>query len=125
MIKELFHWIWELIKDLFTFKWKYLAYDVQNLYWYLVYGFTYSDIQDMDKYIGKRIAKMLEKFNSNTVEFVINTQNDKSIKDLNEMQHLAELMWTQEFEDLKFETQEHLQNRFQNLLKKYFFHLWF
>ena len=125
MIKELFYWIWELIKDLFTFKWKYLAYDIQNLYWYLIYGFTYSDIQDMDKYIGKRIAKMLEKFNSNTVEFVINTQNEKSIKDLNEMQHLAELMWTQEFEDLKFETQEHLQNRFQNLLKKYFFHLWF
>ena len=125
MIKELFYWIWELIKDLFTFKWKYLVYDVQNLYWYLIYGFTYSDIQDMDKYIGKRMAKMLEKFNSNTVEFVINTQNDKSIKDLREMQHLAELMWTQEFEDLKFETQEHLQNRFQNLLKKYFFHLWF
>ena len=125
MIKELFYWIWELIKDLFTFKWKYLVYDVQNLYWYLIYGFTYSDIQDMDKYIGKRIAKMLEKFNSNTIEFIINTQNDKSIKDLREMQHLAELMWTQEFEDLKFETQEHLQNRFQNLLKKYFFHLWF
>ena len=125
MIKELFYWIWELIKDLFTFKWKYLAYDIQNLYWYLIYGFTYSDIQDMDKYIGKRIAKMLEKFNSNTIEFIINTQNDKSIKDLREMQHLAELMWTQEFEDLKFETQEHLQNRFQNLLKKYFFHLWF
>lgn len=125
MIKELFHWIWELVKDLFTFKWKYLVYDIQNLYWYLIYGFTYSDIQDMDKYIGKRIAKMLEKFNSNTVEFVINTQNDKSIKDLREMQHLAELMWTQEFEDLKLETQEHLQNRFQNLLKKYFFHLWF
>lgn len=125
MIKELFHWIWELVKDLFTFQWKYLAYDIQNLYWYLIYGFTYSDIQDMDKYIGKRMAKMLEKFNSNTVEFVINVQNDKSIKDLKEMQHLAELMWTQEFEDLKFETQEHLQNRFQNLLKKYFFHLWF
>ena len=125
MIKELFHWIWELVKDLFTFKWKYLVYDIQNLYWYLIYGFTYSDIQDMDKYIGKRIAKMLEKFNSNTIEFIINTQNDKSIKDLKEMQHLAELMWTQEFEDLKFETQEHLQNRFQNLLKKYFFHLWF
>lgn len=125
MIKELFYWIYELVKDLFTFRWKYLAYDVQNLYWYLIYGFTYSDIQDMDKYIGKRMAKMLEKFNSNTVEFVINTQNDKSIKDLNEMQYLAELMWTQEFEDLKFETQEHLQNRFQNLLKKYFFRLWF
>ena len=125
MIKELFHCVWELVKDLFTFKWKYLVYDIQNLYWYLIYGFTYSDIQDMDKYIGKRIAKMLEKFNSNTVEFVINTQNDKSIKDLKEMQYLAELMWTQEFEDLKFETQEHLQNRFQNLLKKYFFHLWF
>ena len=125
MIKELFHWILEFVKDLFTFQWKYLAYDIQNLYWYLIYGFTYSDIQDMDKYIGKRMAKMLEKFNSNTIEFIINTQNDKSIKDLREMQHLAELMWTQEFEDLKFETQEHLQNRFQNLLKKYFFHLWF
>ena len=125
MIKELFTWIWEIIKDFFTLQWKYLAYDIQNLYWYLIYGFTYSDIQDMDKYIGKRIAKMLEKFNSNTVEFIINTQNDKSIKDLREMQHLAELMWTQEFEDLKLETQEHLQNRFQNLFKKYFFHLWF
>lgn len=122
MIKELFHCVCELIKDLFTFKWKYLAYDIQNLYWYLIYGFTYSDIQDMDKYIGKRIAKMLEKFNSNTIEF---RHNENNIKDLKEMQHLAELMWTQEFEDLKFETQEHLQNRFQNLLKKYFFHLWF
>lgn len=122
MIKELSYCICELIKDLFTFKWKYLAYDIQNLYWYLIYGFTYSDIQDMDKYIGKRIAKMLEKFNSNAIEF---RHNENNIKDLKEMQHLAELMWTQEFEDLKFETQEHLQNRFQNLLKKYFFHLWF
>ena len=122
MIKELSYCICELTKDLFTFKWKYLAYDIQNLYWYLIYGFTYSDIQDMDKYIGKRIAKMLEKFNSNAIEF---RHNQNNIKDLKEMQHLAELMWTQEFEDLKFETQEHLQNRFQNLLKKYFFHLWF
>ena len=122
MIKELSYCICELTKDLFTFKWKYLAYDIQNLYWYLIYGFTYSDIQDMDKYIGKRIAKMLEKFNSNAIEF---RHNENNIKDLKEMQHLAELMWTQEFEDLKFETQEHLQNRFQNLLKKYFFHLWF
>lgn len=122
MFKELFYCVCELIKDLFTFKWKYLAYDIQNLYWYLIYGFTYSDIQDMDKYIGKRIAKMLEKFNSNAIEF---RHNENNIKDLKEMQHLAELMWTQEFEDLKFETQEHLQNRFQNLLKKYFFHLWF
>ena len=47
MIKELFHWVWELVKDLFTFKWKYLIYDIQNLYWYLIYGFTYSDIQDI------------------------------------------------------------------------------
>lgn len=122
MIKELSYCICELIKDLFTFKWKYLAYDIQNLYWYLIYGFTYSDIQDMDKYIGKRIAKMLEKFNSNAIEF---RHNENNIKDLKEIQHLAELMWTQEFEDLKFETQENLQNRFQNLLKKYFFHLWF
>lgn len=122
MIKELFYCVCELAKDLFTFKWKYLTYDIQNLYWYLIYGFTYSDIQDMDKYIGKRIAKMLEKFNSNAIEF---RHNQNNIKDLKEMQHLAELMWTQEFEDLKFETQEHLQNRFQNLLKKYFFHLWF
>ncbi len=125
MIKELFYWIWELVKDLFTFKWKYLAYDVQNLYWYLIYGFTYSDIQDMDKYIGKRIAKMLSKFISNTIGYPDGITNEQYIKDLREMQHLAELMWTQEFEDLKFETQEHLQNRFQNLLKKYFFHLWF
>ena len=64
MIKELFYCVCELAKDLFTFKWKYLTYDIQNLY-------------------------------------------------------------CQEFEDLKFETQEHLQNRFQNLFKKYFFHLWF
>lgn len=122
MIKELFHCVWELVKDLFTFKCKYLVYDIQNLYWYLIYGFTYSDIQDMDKYIGKRIAKMLEKFNSNVIEF---GHSENNIKDLKEMQHLAELMWTQEFEDLKFETQEHLQNRFQNLFKKYFFYLWF
>ena len=125
MIKELFHWIWELVKDVFTFKWKYLLYDIQNLYWYLIYGFTYSDVQDMDKYIGTRIGKMLEKFVPSTVGFPDKMTHEHYIKDLQELEKLATLLWTPEFEDLKWQTQDNLKNRFENLLKKYFFHLWF
>jgi len=125
MIKELFKWIFEIFKDFFTLRWKYLVYDIQNLYWYLIYGFTYSDIQDMDKYLANRISIMLSKFIENTVGYPDNITPKCYKKDLQELADLASFVYSDEFEDLKSKTQDIKKNRFKNLLSKYWFHLWF
>ena len=123
MIRELFTWIWEIIKDFFTLQWKYLVYDIQNLWWYLIYGFAYSDIQDMDKYLANRISMMLPKFIENTIGYPDNTTPEFYKKDLKELVDLVNFIYSDKFEDLKFTTQDIKHNRFKNLLSKYWFHL--
>lgn len=125
MIKELFKWVFEIIKDFFTLRWKYLAYDIQNLYWYLIYGFTYSDIQDMDKYLAHKLSVMLPKFIRNTVGYPDNMTPESYKKDLEELADLASFIYSNKFEDSKWKTQNIKKNRFKNLLSKYWFHLWF
>lgn len=126
MIKELWKWIWELIRDLFTFEWSHLAYDIQNIWWYLIYGFAFSDIQDMDAYLTKKTNKMLDKFIKYHFAFPYWDKDSKQYdKDLYEMKHLSSILFTVEFEDLKPQTQVKLQNRYVNLLKKYYYTLWF
>ena len=123
MIKELFKWIFEIIKDFLTLRWKYLVYDIQNLYWYLIYGFSYSDVQDMDKYLSNKISIMLPKFIENTVGYPDNMTPESYKKDLQELADLASFVYSNEFEDLKWKTQDIKKNRFKNLLLKYWFHL--
>lgn len=125
MIKELFIWIWEIIKDFFTLQWKYLVYDIQNLWWYLIYGFTYSDIQDMDKYLASKMSIMLPKFIKNTINYPDNKTRESYKKDLQELLDLSIFIYSDKFENLKITTQGIKYNRFKNLLSKYWFHLWF
>ena len=125
MIKELFIWIWEIIKDFFTLQWKYLVYDIQNLWWYLIYGFTYSDIQDMDKYLASKMSIMLPKFIKNTINYPDNKTRESYKKDLQELLDLSIFIYSDKFENLKITTKGIKYNRFKNLLSKYWFHLWF
>lgn len=126
MIKELWKWIWELIRDIFTFEWNHIIYDIQNIWWYLIYGFTFSDIQDMDSYLTKKTNKMLDKFIKYHFGFPHWDKDSMQYdKDLDEMKHLSSILFTAEFEDLKPQIQEKLQNRYVNLLKKYYYTLWF
>lgn len=126
MIKELWKWIWELIRDIFTFEWNHIIYNIQNIWWYLIYGFTYSDIQDMDTYLTKKINKMLDKFIKYHFGFPSWDKDSKQYnKDLEEMKQLSSILFTAEFEDLSLKTQEQFQNRYVNLLKKYYYTFWF
>ena len=125
MIKELWHWIWQLIKGLFTFKYSRISYDVTNLYWYLRYGFAYWDIQDMDQYLAQRINKMLPLFRKYTCGIPDQMSAKQYYDDLHQLEHLAGFIFTAEFEDLHWNEQINIKNRFLNLLKKHFYHLWF
>lgn len=124
MIKELLYWIKELLKSFFTFKWDRLSYDWTNFYWYLKYGYAYSAIADMDHYLVKRISEMLKQFNEHVIGYPDGMTYESFIKDLKELQRICETVSSDKFEDLKWQTQIHLKNRIENLLKKYLFHLW-
>ena len=82
MIKELLHWILQLIIGLFTLKPSRISYDFKNLYYYLRYGFAYWDIQDLDEYLTKRIAKMLPFIKWRFFE------NSKEYNEINELENL-------------------------------------
>lgn len=127
MIKELFYLLFEIIKDIFVLKWNYLGYDFKNLFWYLFYGFTYSDIQDLDVYLSSKISKTLEKY-------IIYSKNSYPIfeKDypnfllkINRIKHLSYIFSNQIEEDLNEEDKIKLREEFLNLLIKYYFYLWF
>lgn len=119
MIKELFHWTIQLIFGLFTFKPSRIKYDFTNLYWYLRYGFTYWDIQDLDEYLTKRIAKMIPFIKGRFFE------NSKEYHEIIELENLSNYIFSYDFENLNYNKQQKLRNRFTNLLKKYYFKLWF
>lgn len=121
MIKELFHWTIQLIFGLFTFKPSRIKYDFTNLYWYLRYGFTYWDIQDLDQYLTTKISKMLPFYRA----FSNQEWDNKQHGDLCELQDLSERIFTYEFEMSNPFEQIKLKNRFLNLLKEYYFSLWF
>lgn len=121
MIKELFHWTIQLIFGLFTFKPSRIKYDFANLYWYLRYGFTYWDIQDLDQYLTIKISKMLPFHRA----FSNQEWDSKKHIELCELQALSERIFTYEFEMLNPFEQIKLKNRFLNLLHKYYFSFWF
>lgn len=127
MIKELFCLLFEIIKDIFILKWNHLGYDFKNLFWYLFYGFTYSDIQDLDVYLSSKISKTLEKY-------IIYSKNSYPIfeKDcysfllkINRIRHLSYIFSNQADEDLSEDDKIKLKKEFLNLLTEYYFYLWF
>ena len=132
MIKELWKWVSELFVDFYTFEWQHLGYDLKNIYWYLKYGFTFSDIQDMDIYLKNKIADMLGQFIKYNLGVPFNSYDDdyeankeKYNAELIELKELTRYINKPEFEDLEFEKQDELNKRFLELLNKHFFHLWF
>ena len=125
MIKELFHWIWQLFCGLFTFKYSRISYDFTNLYWYLKYGFTYYDIQDTDQYMAARLSSMLQLFIKHHCAIPFEYTTEKYKQDLRELKNLCDLIYSNDFDFLSYKKQVHYKNRFLNLLKTHFFHLWF
>lgn len=125
MIKELLHWIWMIIYNVITFHWSHLDYHFTNLWWYLKYGFTYYDLQDMDWYLAKKISVMLDKFVIYTIGYPSGITQEQYIKELKELKYLCDTIWTPKFEDLHWKEQINRKNRCINLIRKYFFHLWF
>lgn len=122
MIKELFSLIWECIKSLFTFG--HIKYDFINLYWYLKYGFTFGDIQDMDFYITKRISFMLEQFIIYKTGYPSNVKQEDYEKDLARLKYLSNIIYLED-EVMPYKEFEKLREEYLNLLHKYYFSFWF
>ena len=125
MIKKLFNLILELIKDIITFNYDFIKYDVKNLYWYLIYEFTYSDIQDMDAYITHKYKTMLPKFIKYGIGRPTNVDEIQYDKDLKELLDLSKFLFSENYYKSGMSTQIIKQNRFRNLLHKYYFDFWF
>lgn len=127
MIKELFCLLFEIIKDIFILKWNHLCYDFKNLFWYLFYGFTYSDIQDLDVYLSSKISKTLEKYifcNPNSYPIFEKDCYNFLLK-INRIRQLSYIFSNQVEEDLSEYDKIKLRKEFLNLLTKYYFYLWF
>ena len=127
MIKELFYLLFEIVKDIIILKWNYLGYDFKNLFWYLFYGFTYSDIQDLDIYLSSKISKTLEKYiiyNKNSYPIFEKDYSNFLLK-INRIRHLSYIFSNQVEENLSEEDKIKLKEEFLNLLTKYYFYLWF
>ena len=121
MIKELFYLLFEIVKDIIILKWNYLGYDFKNLFWYLFYGFTYSDIQDLDVYLSSKISKTLEKY----IIYINEKDYPNFLLKINRIRHLSYIFSNQVEEDLSEEDKIKLREEFLNLLTKYYFYLWF
>lgn len=63
MIKKLFSLIWTLLTD------KNIKYNWTNLMWYLKKGYSYSDLQDGDRYILDIVKNMCYDLGSIEDEF--------------------------------------------------------
>ena len=123
MIKELFYWFWNLFCGLFTFKYSRISYEFKYLYWYLRYGFAYYNVQDMDQYIAKRFSTMLPLFLKYNLGAPKGFKYKKYKQDLRELKNLCDLIYSNNFDFLRYEKQVHYKNRFLNLLKIHFQHL--
>ena len=97
----------------------------QHLYWYLKYGFTYYDLQDTDQYITEKLSSMLQLFIKYHYAIPTGYTSKKYKQDLRELKNLCDLIYSNDFDFLRFTQQVHYKNRFLNLLKTHFFHLWF
>lgn len=122
MIKELFGLIWECIKSLFTFG--HIKYDFINLYWYLKYGFTFGDIQDMDFYITKRIRLMLEQFIKYNIGCPTKVKEEIYKKDIIRLKYLSNIIYLED-EVMSYKELNKLREEYLNLLYKYYFSFWF
>lgn len=125
MIKELSHWVWEVIIHLITFRWRNLPYHFTNLWWYLRYGFTMYDIQDTDRYLTKRLADMLALYRKYYVGYPSNSTPEKWDAVLKEMEDLANETLSYDFEMLSFTKQKRKRTHFMTLVHKYFYSLWY
>ena len=126
MLFELWKWVKELLVDIITFDVRHWKYDVTNIYWFLRYGFTFSDIQDLDAYMSNKLADTLEQFNKH----VLGSKSELAarvayLKDLEKLKFLARYCASPEFEDLPELEQQALRGEFLEKYAKLYFSLWF
>lgn len=126
MIKELWHWVWQVIYHIITFKWSHLDYHIKNLYMYLRYGFTLYDLQDMDTYLLYKMSAMLRQFKKYTVGYpnVFDTMEDWK-RVLTELEIGANTIASDAFCDMGTKRQIRFKTHFLMQFRRYFFWLWF
>lgn len=125
MISELFYWVWQLVFHIVTFQWGHLGYHFKNLWWYLRFGYSYSDIMDTDMYIVARLGDMLEKYMQNTVSHPFGISLATYHKQLKEFLDLCKEITSDKFDLMGYEEQKVKKAKFFSYLRRHLFHLWF
>ncbi len=123
MIKELFHWLWAFIWHLITFQWGHLGYHWKNLWWYLCYGYTYSDLMDTDLYLLCRIREMADMMAKYTHSYPPEMSMGSYKR---ELLNLASICGDLMDPDLQYDKYHEARKKvFFNKFQKLFFWLWF
>lgn len=122
MLKELWYWFFEFVKSLFSFSWITIQYRFINLVQYIIHGYTYSDLQDLDMYFIHKFAKMLPEFKRVRIHSCpAQLTEEKWEEVLNDMISCARAI---DEGVLSIKEHEKARKRFLILIRKYFFYLW-
>lgn len=125
MIKELWYWSWEAIKDVCHFEFRHARYDVINLWWLLRYGFTLSDVQDLDRAIIYKLRNMLVKYMEVRLDCGSPEEEAGYKESMQNFLAICSLLCDgDKWEDMTARSQNRVQSEFFELLNKHFFGWW-